>query len=66
VLGGLEHLAYKGRLRAAQSREEKVLGRSHCSLPVLEGCYMQGEWVFILSNSDRAKGQFRKKFSIGL
>ena len=36
--------------------EEKVLGRPHCGLPVLEAYKQEGEWLFMRVDSDRTRG----------
>ena len=38
MIKGLEHLSYEERLRAGavQPKEEKALGRAHCSLSILK------------------------------
>ena len=40
MIKGLEHFSFEERLRVelVQPGEEKALERSHCSIPVLEGC----------------------------
>ena len=45
VIRGLEHLFYRkdGGAGPVPLGEEKATGRSHCSLPVLEGSLPTGE-----------------------
>lgn len=50
------------RIGVVQLAKEKILGKHHCSLPVLEGVYRKnGEGLFVSGSSNRKRGCKQKE-----